>query len=64
MHGIDRIEENILVLPVILILYLHYRPLLPTLKTTLPIPKKIHINHICELCEFGRKKIFVLKIEK
>ena len=66
----DRIGENILVLPVILILYLHYtlfpskshikyfdlKAPTPRPENNPPYPQKIYINHICELCKFGRKK--------
>ena len=36
----------------------YFGPKAPTLhpKNNPPYPKKVHINHICELCEFGRKK--------
>ena len=33
----------------------------PHPKNNPPYPKKVHINHICELCEFGRKNICVKK---
>ena len=75
MHGIDRIGEIILVLPVILILYLHYtaflskailnilaqRPLLPTLKTTLPIPKKYTSTTFVNCANLEEKNICVKK---